>query len=64
MPLHRPKPCHATLFVLVVEGFNRRRGPGSRRGTWGEGCGGLREPCPNQGLDPVGIISQVPVPRG
>jgi len=62
-------------FVLVVEAFNRRTGLGSRYGTWllergltpkyahlgthKEGCGGLWEHFPHQGLDPVGIMNQV-----
>ncbi|MBF2001291.1 MAG: transketolase [Synechococcales cyanobacterium C42_A2020_086] len=62
-------------FVLVVEAFNRKTGLGSRFGTWllergftpkygylgthEEGCGGLWEQYPHQGLDPAGIISKV-----
>ncbi len=62
-------------FVLVVESFNRRTGLGSRFGSWllergltpkyaylgvhEEGCGGLWEQFPYQGLDPDGIISHV-----
>ncbi len=62
-------------FVLVVEAFNRRTGLGSRYGSWllergltpkyayigthHEGCGGLWEQFPHQGIDPVGIISKV-----
>jgi transketolase len=62
-------------FVLVVESFNRRTGLGSRLGSWllergytpkygylathKEGCGGLWEQFPHQGIDPVGIISKV-----
>jgi transketolase len=62
-------------FVLVVESFNRRTGLGSRFGSWllergltpkfaylgvhEEGCGGLWEQFPYQGLDPEGIISHV-----
>ncbi|MCP9818819.1 transketolase [Synechococcus sp. Cruz-9H2] len=65
----------ASPFVLVVESFNRRTGLGSRYGTWllergftpryghlgthKEGCGGLWEQFPHQGLDPEGIISHV-----
>lgn len=65
----------AAPFVLVVEAFNRKTGLGSRFGTWllergftpkygylgthEEGCGGLWEQYPHQGLDPVGIISKV-----
>lgn len=60
-------------FVMVVEAFNRRTGLGSRFGTWllergytpkyaylgthKEGCGGLWEQYPHQGIDPDGIIS-------
>jgi transketolase len=62
-------------FVLVVEAFNRRTGLGSRFGTWllergltpkfahlgthREGCGGLWEQFPHQGIDPDGIIKKV-----
>ena len=62
-------------FVLVVESFNRRTGLGSRFGTWllergftprygylgswREGCGGLWEQFPHQGIDAAGIISHV-----
>ena len=62
-------------FVLVVEAFNRRTGLGSRFGSWllerglkpkfaylgthEEGCGGLWEQFPYQGIDPVGIMAQV-----
>jgi transketolase len=62
-------------FVLVVEAFNRRTGLGSRFGSWllergltpkydylgtyQEGCGGLWEQFPHQGLDPDGIIHKV-----
>ncbi|MCT0248323.1 transketolase C-terminal domain-containing protein [Synechococcus sp. CS-205] len=65
----------ASPFVLVVESFNRRTGLGCRYGTWllergftpryghlgthKEGCGGLWEQFPHQGLDPDGIISHV-----
>jgi transketolase C-terminal domain/subunit len=65
----------ATPFVLVVEEFNRRTGLGSRFGSWllergltpkfahlgthKEGCGGLWEQFPHQGLDPTSIINQV-----
>lgn len=64
----------------MVDGFNRRRGSGSRLGTWLleraftpchgypgtwlEGCRALLKPKPHQGLDPAGIISHVPEPRG
>lgn len=62
-------------FVLVVEAFNRRTGLGSRFGSWllergltpkfaflgthEEGCGGLWEQYPHQGLDPAGIMAKV-----
>jgi len=62
-------------FVMVVEAFNRRTGLGSRFGSWllergytpkfayygthEEGCGGLWEQFPHQGIDPVGIIDKV-----
>ncbi|NJO39763.1 MAG: transketolase [Cyanobacteria bacterium RU_5_0] len=65
----------STPFVLVVEPFNRKTGLGSRFGTWllergltpkyaylgthEEGCGGLWEQYPHQGLDPVDIIKKV-----
>ncbi|MFN6570268.1 transketolase C-terminal domain-containing protein [Dendronalium sp. ChiSLP03b] len=62
-------------FVLVVEAFNRRTGLGSRFGSWllergytpkyahlgthKEGCGGLWEQFPHQGIDPVSIMNKV-----
>ncbi|MBF2048950.1 MAG: transketolase C-terminal domain-containing protein [Leptolyngbya sp. IPPAS B-1204] len=62
-------------FVLTVEAFNRKTGLGSRFGSWllergytpkfaylgthEEGCGGLWEQYPHQGLDPDGIIAKV-----
>lgn len=62
-------------FVVVVEPFNRRTGLGSRFGSWllergyspkyaylgthHEGCGGLWEQYPHQGIDPVGIMNKV-----
>jgi transketolase len=62
-------------FVLVTEAFNRRTGLGSRFGTWllergytpkfaslgthEEGCGGLWEQFPHQGIDPTGIMAKV-----
>ncbi|MEM9156147.1 MAG: transketolase C-terminal domain-containing protein [Cyanobacteria bacterium P01_F01_bin.33] len=65
----------AAPFVLVVEAFNRRTGLGSRFGSWllergytpkfaflgthEEGCGGLWEQFPHQGIDPVGIMKKV-----
>ena len=69
------KKIGSAPFVLVVESFNRRTGLGSRFGSWllergmtpkyaylgvhEEGCGGLWEQFPYQGLDPEGIISHV-----
>jgi transketolase len=69
------KKIGAAPFVLVVESFNRRTGLGSRFGSWllergltpkfaylgthEEGCGGLWEQFPHQGIDPVGIIKAV-----
>lgn len=62
-------------MVLVVESFNRKTGLGSRYGSWllergltpkfahlgthKEGCGGLWEQFPHQGLDPIGIMAKV-----
>ena len=62
-------------FVLVTEAFNRRTGLGSRFGSWllergytpkfaflgthEEGCGGLWEQFPHQGIDPNGIMAKV-----
>jgi len=62
-------------MVLVVESFNRKTGLGSRYGSWllergltpkfahigthKEGCGGLWEQFPHQGLDPLGIMAKV-----
>lgn len=62
-------------FVITVEPFNKRTGLGSRFGTWllergltpkfaslathEEGCGGLWEQYPHQGIDPTGIINKV-----
>ena len=62
-------------FVLTVECFNRKTGLGSRFGSWllergyapkfaylgthEEGCGGLWEQYPHQGIDPAGIINKV-----
>ncbi|MBF2021315.1 MAG: transketolase [Hydrococcus sp. C42_A2020_068] len=62
-------------FALVVESFNRRTGLGSRFGSWllergftpkyaylgtyREGCGGLWEQFPHQGIDPASIMSKV-----
>ena len=69
------KKIGSAPFVLVVESFNRRTGLGSRFGSWllergmtpkyaylgvhEEGCGGLWEQFPYQGLDSEGIISHV-----
>ncbi|KAG5715275.1 Transketolase, partial [Termitomyces sp. T112] len=62
-------------FVLVVESFNQKTGLGSKFGTWllerrltpkygyigttREGCGGLWEQIPYQGLDPESIVSKI-----
>jgi transketolase len=62
-------------FVLVTEAFNRRTGLGSRFGSWllergyspkfaylgthEEGCGGLWEQYPHQGIDSNGIQAKV-----
>jgi transketolase len=62
-------------FALVVESFNRRTGLGSRFGSWllergftpkyaylathKEGCGGLWEQFPHQGIDSLSIINKV-----
>ena len=62
-------------LVLVVEAFNRRTGLGSRFGSWllergltpkyaylgtyREGCGGLWEQYPHQGIDPEGVMNEV-----
>ncbi|EPQ53965.1 transketolase [Gloeophyllum trabeum ATCC 11539] len=62
-------------FVLVVESLNRKTGLGSKMGTWllerqltpkygymgtvKEGCGGLQEQIPFQGLDPQSIIVKI-----
>ena len=67
-------------LVLVVEAFNRKTGLGSRYGTWllergltpkfahlgthKEGCGGLWEQFPHQGIDPVGIMAKIKAMRG
>lgn len=69
------KKIGAAPFVVVVESFNRRTGLGSRFGSWllerglspkfaylgthEEGCGGLWEQFPHQGIDPVGIMKTV-----
>ena len=65
----------ASPFVITVEPFNKRTGLGSRFGTWllergltpkfatlathEEGCGGLWEQYPYQGIDPAGIMKKV-----
>jgi transketolase C-terminal domain/subunit len=62
-------------MVLVVGSFNRKTGLGSRYGSWllergltpkfgfiathKEGCGGLWEQFPHQGIDPNGIMAKV-----
>ncbi|KAA1467123.1 thiamine diphosphate-binding protein [Dentipellis sp. KUC8613] len=62
-------------FVLVVESFSKKTGLGSKMGTWllerqltpkygylgtnKEGCGGLQEQIPFQGLDPQSIIVKI-----
>lgn len=62
-------------FVIVTEAFNRKTGLGSRFGSWllergyapkyaylgthKEGCGGLWEQFPFQGIDPTGIMAKV-----
>ncbi len=62
-------------FVLVTEPFNRRTGLGSRFGSWllergyapkfaylgthEEGCGGLWEQYPHQGIDSDGLQAKV-----
>ena len=62
-------------FVLVVESQNQKTGLGSKMGTWllerrltpkygymgtvKEGCGGLQEQIPHQGLDPDSIMAKV-----
>lgn len=64
-----------TRFVLVAEGLSRLTGLGIRFGTWllergfhpryahlgthREGCGGLAEQMPHQGLDPASIGAAV-----
>jgi len=64
-----------TKFVLVVESFNQKTGLGSKFGTWllerqltpkyaymgttKEGCGGLWEQIPFQGLDPDSIVKKI-----
>jgi len=69
------KAYGSTPFVLVVESWNQKTGLGSKLGTWllergltprygyigttREGCGGLSEQIPHQGLDPQSIIVKV-----
>ncbi|KAF8344751.1 thiamine diphosphate-binding protein [Amanita rubescens] len=69
------KKIGQTKFVLVVETLNQRTGLGSKFGTWllerqltpkygymgttKEGCGGLWEQIPYQGLDPQSIIKRI-----
>lgn len=64
-----------SLFIIVTEPFNRRTGLGSRFGSWllergytpkyaylgthHEGCGGLWEQYPHQGIDPVSVMKKV-----
>ena len=69
------KKIGASPLVMVVESFNRRTGLGSRFGSWllergltpkyaylgthKEGCGGLWEQYPHQGIDPEGIMAHI-----
>ncbi|KAL5529748.1 hypothetical protein ACEPAG_5733 [Sanghuangporus baumii] len=69
------KKVGSSPFVLVVESQNQKTGLGSRFGTWllernlhpkyahlgtiKEGCGGLQEQIPHQGLDPESIITKI-----
>ena len=69
------KKVGSSGFVLVVESQNQKTGLGSRFGTWlierrltprygyigtvKEGCGGLQEQIPHQGLDPESIMLKV-----
>jgi len=69
------KKIGSSKFVLVVESFNQKTGLGSKFGTWllerqltpkygymgstREGCGGLWEQIPAQGLDPESIILKI-----
>ncbi|MDI1278115.1 transketolase C-terminal domain-containing protein [Methylobacter sp.] len=62
-------------MVLIVESYNRKTGLGSRFGSWllergltpkyahiathKEGCGGLWEQFPHQGIDPARIIAKI-----
>lgn len=65
----------STGFVLVAEGLSVQTGLGSRFGTWllergltpryahvgthREGCGGLGEQMPHQGLDPDSLLARI-----
>ncbi|KAH9945387.1 thiamine diphosphate-binding protein [Epithele typhae] len=65
----------ASKFVLVAESLNQNTGLGSKFGTWllkrgliprydhigthKEGCGGLSEQIPHQGLDPESIMKKI-----
>ncbi|KAI0926236.1 hypothetical protein AcW1_008453 [Taiwanofungus camphoratus] len=69
------KKIGSSHFVLVVESLNQKTGLGSKFGTWllerqltprysymgsnKEGCGGLTEQIPHQGLDPQSIILKI-----
>ncbi|KZT27199.1 Thiamin diphosphate-binding protein [Neolentinus lepideus HHB14362 ss-1] len=69
------KEYGSSSFVLVVESLNQKTGLGSKMGTWllerqltpkygymgtvKEGCGGLQEQIPFQGLDPQSIIVKI-----
>jgi len=69
------KKIGASPFVLVVESLNQKTGLGSKFGTWllerrltpryaymgtiKEGCGGLTEQIPFQGLSPDSIIAKI-----
>ncbi|KAL5489772.1 hypothetical protein ACEPAI_4604 [Sanghuangporus weigelae] len=69
------KKVGSSPFVLVVESQNQKTGLGSRFGTWllernlhpkyahlgtiKEGCGGLQEQIPHQGLDPESILTKI-----
>ncbi|EJD02431.1 Thiamin diphosphate-binding protein [Fomitiporia mediterranea MF3/22] len=69
------KKIGSSPFILVVESQNQKTGLGSKFGSWllersltpkfahigtiKEGCGGLQEQIPHQGLDPESIITKV-----
>ncbi|KAK0493909.1 thiamine diphosphate-binding protein [Armillaria luteobubalina] len=71
------KKIGSSPFVLVVESFNQKTGLGSKFGTWllergltpkyaylgttKEGCGGLWEQIPYQGLDSESIAAKIAV---